>query len=116
LPWSPLATGSLTGKYINGTRPKGSRWSYAQRNGLFRDTEEAELAVKAYLDIANKYDMTAAQLALAWVNQVDGVTSTIIGATSLTQLQENIQAFDIKFTEEMAVDINETLKRFPAPF
>ena len=39
LPWSPLATGLLTGKYVNGQRPAGSRFTLMQRHGLFRDTQ-----------------------------------------------------------------------------
>ncbi|MGP3362996.1 aldo/keto reductase, partial [Escherichia coli] len=77
LPWSALAAGALTGKYLGGARPEGSRWTYAQRNGIFRDTPLVEKAVTAYLDVAKKHGFTPAQLALAWCNQVDGVTSTI---------------------------------------
>lgn len=116
LPWSPLAAGCLTGKYLGGARPEGSRWSFAQRNGLFRDTVLSEKAVDAYVQLANKYNMTPAQLALAWVDQVDGVTSTIIGATNLDQLKEDIDAFDILLSEEAMKDIMTVFKQFPVPF
>ncbi|WP_105169045.1 aldo/keto reductase [Pseudoalteromonas sp. T1lg23B] len=116
LPWSPLAAGSLTGKYIDGARPEGSRWTYGQRNGLFRDTPQANQAVKAYVQLAQEFGITPAQMALAWVNQVDGVTSTIIGATSMTQLKENLQAFDFQLDKAQLAAIGELLKRFPSPF
>ena len=116
LPWSPLAGGVLSGKYLDGARPPGSRWSKSQRNGLFRDTEAVNEAVRSYLDIAKRHGMTAAQLALAWCRQVDGVTSTIIGATSIEQLSENIAAFDIELDEAILGDIGRTLRRFPVPF
>lgn len=116
LPWSPLAAGALTGKYIGGARPEGSRWSFAQRNGLFRDTELTDAAVRQYVTIADKYGFTPAQLALAWTNQVDGVTSTIIGATSLDQLKENIDAFEKPINEEMMQEINAVLRQYPATF
>ena len=116
LPWSPLAGGVLSGKYLDGARPAGSRWSKAQRNGLFRDTEAVNEAVRSYLDIANRHGMTTAQLALAWCRQVDGVTSTIIGATSIAQLSENISAFDIVLEEAILDDIGQALRRFPVPF
>ena len=116
LPWSPLATGMLSGKYIDGKRPEGSRWSIPQRHGLFRDTNDSEQAVKEYMDIAKRYNFTPSQLALAWCAQVDGVTSTIIGATSMAQLRENIQAFSMTLNEEALTDIHAVLKKYPAPF
>ena len=116
LPWSPLATGILTGKYLNGAIPKGSRWTYTQRNGLFRDTELTHQAVAQYVDVAKKHGFTPAQLALAWCDQVDGVTSTIIGATSVKQLAENIAAFDMPLTQAALADIEQVLKRFPSTF
>lgn len=100
LPWSALAAGALTGKYLGGARPEGSRWSYAQRNGIFRDTPHVEKAVTAYLEVAKKHGITPAQLALAWCDQVDGVSSTIIGATSLSQLKEDMAAFELVLSEE----------------
>lgn len=116
LPWSPLAGGMLSGKYLDGARPKGSRWTISQRNGLFRDNEHSQNAVKAYCELAHRYNMTPSQLALAWCDQVDGVSSTIIGATSLAQLRENIQAFDIDLSSECLQDIEQVLKRYPMPF
>lgn len=116
LPWSPLAAGALTGKYIGGARPKGSRWSFAQRNGLFRDTPLTDSATQGYVKIAEKYNFTPAQLALAWTNSVDGVTSTIIGATSMAQLQENMAAFEMDIPEAMSVEIADMLKQYPATF
>ncbi|CAH9049466.1 Protein tas [Pseudoalteromonas holothuriae] len=116
LPWSPLAAGSLTGKYLNGARPEGSRWTHMQRNGLFRDTLQANQAIEAYTKLAQQFGITPAQLALAWVNQVDGVTSTIIGATSMSQLKENIQAFDLNLTGEQIKAVHEVLHHFPSPY
>ncbi|WP_245931956.1 aldo/keto reductase [Marinomonas aquiplantarum] len=116
LPWSPLAAGALTGKYLGGARPEGSRWSYAQRNGIFRDTPLVEKAVSAYVELANTYNMTPAQLALAWCDQVDGVTSTIIGATSLDQLKEDMAAFDMTLSEPALKDIMMVFKEYPVPF
>lgn len=116
LPWSPLAAGALTGKYIDGARPPGTRWSRMQRNGLFRDTETSNAAVKAYLEVARQHDLTPAQLALAWCNQVDGVTSTIIGATSMAQLREDIAAFDLTLAPAVLEDIAAVHRTYPVPF
>lgn len=116
LPWSALAAGALTGKYLGGARPEGSRWSYAQRNGIFRDTSHVEKAVTAYLEVAKKHGITPAQLALAWCDQVDGVSSTIIGATSLSQLKEDMAAFELVLSEEALKDIMTVFKEYPVPF
>ena len=116
LPWSPLASGALTGKYLDGARPEGSRWTFVQRNGAFRDTKMVNKAVEAYSEIANKHNISPATLALAWCNQVDGVTSTIIGATTLKQLEENIKAFSRPLSEDIISDINNVLKQYSMPF
>ena len=116
LPWSPLATGALTGKYLGGQRPAGSRWGFAQRHGLFRDTDNAEKAVQGYVEVARKHGLTPAQLALAWCDQVDGVTSTIIGATNLEQLKEDMGAFDLALSDAVLEDVMAVFKDYPAPF
>lgn len=116
LPWSPLAAGALSGKYIDGARPEGSRWSFAQRNGLFRDTEASNEAIKAYKELAEANGLTASQLALAWVDQVDGVTSTIIGATKMSQLEEDLKAFDVALDDELMAQIGSVFKKYPMPY
>ena len=115
-PGSALAAGALTGKYLGVARPEGSRGSYAQCNGIFRDTPHVEKAVTAYLEVAKKHGITPAQLALAWCDQVDGVSSTIIGATSLSQLKEDMAAFELVLSEEALKDIMAVFKEYPVPF
>ncbi len=116
LPWSPLAGGMLSGKYIDGARPEGSRYTLVQRQGLFRDTAIANTAVQAYVELATEFGMTPSQLALAWCKQIHGVTSTIIGATNAAQLQENIQAFSITLDNTQLKRIHNVLQQFPVPF
>jgi len=116
LPWSPLAGGMLSGKYLNGQRPQGSRWTLQQRNGLFRNTDASEAVITAYQEIAKANNITTAQLALKWCDQVDGVTSTIIGATNMNQLKENIDAFKVPLSAQALADISALLKQYPAPF
>ncbi|WP_394134765.1 aldo/keto reductase [Aliivibrio fischeri] len=116
LPWSPLAGGMLSGKYLDGKMPEGSRWTFSQRNGIFRDTPAANEAVRAYMNIAEKHGYTPCQLALAWCDQVDGVTSTIIGATSLKQLKEDIEAFSKPLSDEVISEINAVFRQYPMPF
>lgn len=119
LPWSPLAGGVLSGKYANGVIPKGSRWSMSQRNGLFRNTERVHSAVAAYQTVAAKYGLTATELALRWCDSIDGVTSTIIGATSMAQLTENLGAFkaaEQPLSDELNKEILAVLKQYAIPF
>ena len=116
LPWSPLASGMLTGKYLNGQRPEGSRWSIEQRMGLFRDTPQSNQAVAAFLEVAKNHNISPVQLALGWVNQVEGVTSTIIGATKIEQLQENIESFAQPLTQAVLDDINQVIKQYPKTY
>lgn len=116
LPWSPLAGGALSGKYVAGARPAGSRWTASQRLGLFRDTARSDAAVAAYMAVAEQYDLTATQLALAWVSQVNGVASTILGATSENQLRENLAAFDVQLSSECIADTTAVLKNHPLTF
>ena len=116
LPWSPLAGGALSGKYANGQKPEGCRWSMVQRNGLFRDTTQTHEAIAAYKEVADRHSLSLVQLSLAWVYQLAGVTSTIIGATSVAQLKEDIDAYDIALSDEVLADVDGVIKRFPAPF
>lgn len=116
LPWSPLGSGVLSGKYANGERPEGSRWSFRGRHGIFRDQENVHKAVAGYSAIAEKYGMTPSQLALAWCNQFDWICSTIIGATKMTQLKENMAAFDMTLNEEAMGEIDRVLRDYPIPY
>lgn len=87
-----------------------------QRNGLFRDTLNTDKAVAAYVELANSHNITPAHLALAWCDQVTGITSSIIGATSMSQLQENIAAFERPLSQALLSDIANVFKQHPAPF
>lgn len=116
LPWSPLAGGALSGKYANGAMPEGCRWTMQQRNGIFRNTSYSHEAIAAYKEIADAHSMSLVQLSLAWVKQLSGVSSTIIGATSMGQLKEDIDAFDIVLSEEVLKEIAAVIRRYPQPF
>ncbi|CAM5218453.1 aldo/keto reductase [Alishewanella longhuensis] len=111
-----LAIQLRSGKYLGGARPEGSRWRLVQRNGLFRDTPQSNAAIAAFVDLAAQLQLSPAQLALAWVNQVDGVTSTIIGATSTQQLRENLSAFAIALNAEVKAEVSAFLQQYPQPF
>jgi len=116
LPWSPIAGGALSGKYANGQKPEGARWTMVQRNGIFRDTSQSHEAIAAYKEVADRHNLTLVQLSLAWVYQLAGVASTIIGATSMEQLKEDIDAYQIALSDEILQEIDGVIKRFPVPF
>lgn len=116
LPWSPMAGGALSGKYRNGARPENTRWSMDQRKGHFRNTPGVHQAIEAYYQVAQKHGISLSQLSLAWVYQFQGVTSSIIGATSLDQLKENIDAFDLTLSEEILTEIDTVIRTYPVPF
>jgi len=101
-PFSPLASGLLTGKYQKGI-PKNSRGAF---NEWLHDsiTDKDRLAkVDTLGEIAEELDCTLAQLALAWCLKNPNVSTVITGASSVKQLKENMQAVDVspKLTPEI---------------
>ena len=74
-----------------------------------------EAVVNAYGDIAQDKGMTSAQMALAWCYHREHVASTIIGATSIEQLKENIEAYDIRLDDETLSEINKVYKQYTDP-
>lgn len=115
LPWSPLAGGVISGKYLDGARPAGSRWSLDNRPKQ-RDTKTCHDTVCAYMAVAQKYGLDVCQMALKWCDLRPFVTSTIIGATTMDQLKSNIDAFDLELSEEVLKDIDAVYRQYPAPF
>lgn len=111
--YSPLAFSFLTGKHLNGTLPNS-------RLGLFPQftrysSENSYKATKLYKDLADSNGLTLTQMALAFVNQQDFVMSTIIGATTIEQLEENIAAFDTVLSPEIISGINKIQELIPNP-
>lgn len=115
LPWSPLAQGMISGKYLNGARPEGTRWAIDSRPP-FRDTPDANKAVQAYIDVAKKHGLDVCQMALKFVDKQNFVTSTIIGATRMDQLKSDIAAFDLELSEDVMKDIDEVYRQYPMPY
>jgi len=115
LAYSPLAGGRLSGKYIGGKNPKDARYTLWPSRFSRHHTERGELAISQYVNIANKYDIDPSTFANAFVNDRPFVTSNIIGATSLSQLKENIDSVDLKLSEEMLLEIEEIHLSNPNP-
>jgi len=75
----------------------------------------AKAAVAEYAQVAKKHGLSASQLALAWCRSRWFVASTIIGATTMEQLRENIDAFDAPLSAEAEADVAAIYKRFRDP-
>jgi len=115
LPYSPLSGGLLTGKYQDGARPDGSRLTI--NPGLFGRVHDGIWPVlDAYLTVARKHDLDPAQMAIAFCNQRPFVTSSIIGATSLEQLANDIASSELELGAEVLEDIDAVHRRYPVPF
>lgn len=114
LAYSPLAFGYLTGKFRNGARPANARVTLFSRFSRYSNPE-SEWATEQYAQLAEKHGLTLTQLALAFIKQQFFVTSTIIGATNLDQLKENIDAFDVNLSEEVLKGIEDIHRQQPNP-
>lgn len=114
LAYSPLAFGYLSGKYRDGARPKNARISLFSRFSRYSNPE-SEWATEQYASLAEKHGLSLTQLSLAFIKQQFFVASTIIGATSINQLKENIDAFEVNLSEEILQDIEAIHKQQPNP-
>jgi aryl-alcohol dehydrogenase-like predicted oxidoreductase len=115
LAYSPLAQGVLSGKYLNGNLPEGARGTLFPRFIARYKNDSSERAVKKYLEIAEKNNLTLTELSLAFVNQLPFVTSNIIGATKLDQLKENINSINVTLSDETLKEINAVHAEIPNP-
>jgi len=105
LAYSPLAQGYLTGKYLDGARPAGTRTTLFDRGQRYQ-TDGAEAAIKRYIALAREAGLDPAQMALAFVNSRAFVTANIIGATSMEQLRTDIASIDVKLSPEVEAGID----------
>jgi L-glyceraldehyde 3-phosphate reductase len=104
--FSPLAQGMLTDKYLDGI-PKGSRASRPSSLSPDMITEGALEKIRALNELARGRRQTLAQIALAWVLRDARVTSALIGASSVAQLEENLRALDrLDFSDDELAEID----------
>ncbi|SCB07868.1 aldo/keto reductase [Rhizobium lusitanum] len=114
LAYSPLAGGILSGKYVGGARPAGSRGSINHDiGGRLQPLQEP--AVKAYLEIAAKHDLDPSKLALAYCLTKPFMTSVIIGATTTAQLETDIAAAYVTLPAEVLAEIEQVHRKYPMP-
>lgn len=111
--FSPLSQGVLTGKYSGGSRPAGSRGADETRNiFMHSDLEPAVLArVDEMVGLAGDMGTTAARLALAWALRLSNIASVIVGATKVSQVEDNVAAVELTIPDDVLARLEEL---FPA--
>ena len=115
LAYSPLAFGFLTGKYRNKKLPENSRMKLFGEKFVRYKTENGQLAIEKYYEIAKKYRLDFAQMSLKFCEAQPFVTSVIIGATTMDQLKINIESVNVNLEKTVIKDINEVQKIYPNP-
>lgn len=112
LAYAPLSMGMLTGKYLGGARPEGSRLSEHRHFARFLEGEEA---AGRYAALARDHGMEPATLALAWVLSRPFTASVLIGATSPEQLRRNIAAAEVTLSDEVIAAVDAIHADHPNP-
>jgi len=115
LAYSPLAGGRLTGKYLNGSRPKNARYTLWPGRFSRHLNPRGEKAIKRYYQLSTKHDLSLANMANAFVMSRPFVGSVIIGVTSVEQIEKNLSFLDIKLNKKIINDINSIHYLDPSP-
>ena len=114
LAYSPLAFGMLSGKYENGARPANARITLFSRFARYTNPQ-AIAACSRYVTLAREHGLDPAQMALAFVTRQPFVTSNIIGATSLEQLESNLGSLSLELSDELLDAIEAIHREQPNP-
>jgi aryl-alcohol dehydrogenase-like predicted oxidoreductase len=114
LAYSPMAFGVLSGKFLSGDSHPEARIKLFPQFSRYNSAQSAE-ATRLYQEVAHKHGLTLTELALAFVTQQAFLTSTIIGATTMEQLKENIATIDIVLSDEILMEINAVQAIIPDP-
>ena len=116
LAYSSLAFGTLSGKYLNNARPAGARNTLFSRFTRYSG-EQSQQAIAEYVELARRHGIDPAQMALAFVRQQPFVASTLLGATTLEQLQSNIDSYQLTLSSEVIEQLEAIHRRYtyPAP-
>jgi len=115
LGYSPLAGGFLTGKYRNNNLPENSRQKLFGGYYTRYSKPNASTIIEKYCDIAEKFNLNFAQMAIKFCEIQNFLTSVIIGATSMEQLKIDIESVNVNLTEEIKKKINDVQIKFPSP-
>jgi aryl-alcohol dehydrogenase-like predicted oxidoreductase len=116
LAYSPLAAGHLSGKYLRGQRPEGSRLAlWPKRSGY--TGENGVAATEKYVALAQKHGLDPSIMAHAFVYMQPFVTSSIVGGTSIPQLEVALEATTVTLSDEVLaeIDVLHRLHTYPCP-
>ena len=114
LAYSPMAFGVLSGKFLTGESHPNARINLFPQFSRY-NSEQSAAATRLYHEIAQQNGLTLTQLALAFIEQQPFVTSTIIGATTMEQLKENIDTINVTLSEELLQAIDGVQAKIPDP-
>ena len=114
LAYSPLGFGVLSGKYLHEAKPESARLTLFDTFTRYTN-EQGQKAIRAYVELAKAYGLDPAQMALAYVNSRPFLTSNIIGATTMEQLQSNIASIEIQLEKDLLKEINAIHVKHPNP-
>ena len=114
LAYSPLGFGVLSGKYLGGKKPENARITLFPTYSRY-SSPTAQDATQKYYELAREHDLSLSQMALAYVNSRPFLTSNIIGATSMEQLEENIDSINVELSPEVLEGIEAIHQMNPDP-
>lgn len=114
LAYSPMAFGVLSGKFLTGESHPNARINLFPQFARY-NSENTREATRLYNEIAKDFGLTLTELALAFIEKQPFVTSTIIGATNLQQLEQNINTINVSLSEEIMVEVEKVQNAFPNP-
>lgn len=114
LAYSPLGFGVLSGKYLENTQPKNARLTLFDHYTRYSNPHGIT-ATQAYVELARQYQLDPAHMALAYINSRPFVTTNIIGATTLKQLESNMASLDLRIADEIIEKIETIHNNHPNP-
>ncbi|WP_192458052.1 NADP(H)-dependent aldo-keto reductase [Musicola keenii] len=114
LAYSGLAFGTLTGKYLNGAKPAGARNTLFSRFVRY-SAPHTQQAIAEYVALARQHGLDPAQMALAFIRRQPFVASTLLGATSIAQLQTNLDSLHLTLSDDVITGIEDIHRRFTIP-
>lgn len=114
LAYSSLAFGTLTGKYLNGAKPANARNTLFSRFTRY-NAPHTQRAIAEYVALAQRHGLDPAQMALAFVRRQPFVASTLLGATTLEQLQTNLDSLTLELDDDVINALEEIHQRFTIP-
>ena len=109
-----MGFGVLSGKFLSGENHPHARINLFPQYSRY-SSDQCTKATRLYQEVAHKHGLTLTQLALAFVTQQPFLTSTIIGATTMAQLKENIDTINVVLSEEIVEEIDAIQAVIPDP-